>query len=132
VEIISQKTNGRKEINLEMSLGDMWDIMSEGRVSTKRLLESLWLSIGEPSAVLLGELDDMNIRGEQIEIAFNYCNREIGTFMRLIASRDLRMIAHVNNIGRKGNHVYKAVRRAAQLVGRPKFFGDKEKEVIQK
>lgn len=48
-------------------------------------------------------LDDMNIRGEQIKYAYEYCDNDITTFIQCIRARDKNMIDYVN---------YKSVERA--------------------
>ena len=95
----------------------MTALLSEGNEDAKHIIEDILYhsqtvdKIGaEPfdrSGLFLGShmqlgmnnllaLDDMNIRGEQILYAFDYCDRDLKTLSTMLRTRDKDMIAYVN------------------------------------
>lgn len=83
----------RNPINLDMSLGDTIDMMTEQVPGAKQTM----MRLARINPTLILELDDMNMRGQQIWQAFNqYSMGDITTFVGLLASRNEDMIQWVN------------------------------------
>jgi len=90
-------------------------LMSEGNPGAASVLSKL-VELNSRSYAALMILDDMNIRGTQIWVAFkDYCNENLNYFYDCILSRDQGMIDKVNEEGRRGNHIHKAVKGGAQV-----------------
>lgn len=88
-------------------------IMSEGNDDVKALLERVYFkssavnkNSGSSENSMINRLgrgymnilalDDMNIRGEQVKYAYEYCGNDFKTFVDIICNRDKQMIQYVN------------------------------------
>ena len=94
----------------------MLAVMSDGKDDVKQLLEDIYFHANEvdkeatqswnQSGAMFGhlmvgkayllKLDDMNIRGEQVKYAYEYCNNDFSTLIEKINNRDEEMIKYVN------------------------------------
>lgn len=93
----------RKKIELSMTTMDVLLLMGEGNPGALSVLMKL-MERGESSILKILTLDDMNIRGEQIWIAFkDHCKEDLDAFMEAIARRDLAMISTVNANSSEGH-----------------------------
>jgi len=110
----------REELRLNDNLMDWMVKMTEGNPGA---LIVLLTAMKEKGAQEMGELilflDDMNIRGKQIWIGYkDYCGCDIDKFADCIKEKDQVMIDKINEIGRKGDHSWKAVPHSASVLGR--------------
>ena len=110
----------REELRLNDNLMDWMVKMAEGNPGA---LTVLLTAMKEKGAQEMGELilflDDMNIRGKQIWIGYKeYCGCDIDKFADCIKEKDQVMIDKINEIGRKGDHSWKAVPHSASVLGR--------------
>jgi hypothetical protein len=100
----------RSELDLMGSVKAAIAGMSEGNPGAIRVLTELM----ERDATTILHLDDMNIRGTQIWIAYSdHCGKDIEKFHTAIITRDSAMIEAVNAAGLRGNHTERAVRQGA-------------------
>ncbi len=107
----------RKEISLDMTKMDIILVMAEGNPGAIGTLADL---MGQPGGLMeILALDDMNIRGTQVWIAYNdHCKKNMGFFRECIIHRNQGMIDVVNNEGQLGNHSWKAVQYGASMGNR--------------
>jgi O-acetyl-ADP-ribose deacetylase len=72
--------------------------MSESTLGTGRILVGALNRLGETSGmILISSLDDMNIRGPQIEIAYkDYCGQNFDYFVSEVIKRSKWMVEYVN------------------------------------
>lgn len=71
--------------------------MAEGNPGAATVLGEIMKARPDTWRVYVGHLDDMNIRGSQIWIAYkDYCGRDIEKFFLKIGTRDADMIAMIN------------------------------------
>lgn len=111
----------REKIFLSEDVVDIMIKMSEGNPGAATVLASLArLACGvveEPPGrivLMLLDLDDMNIRGEQIWVGFkDHCNSDIAWFKRAILARDPDMVDTIN--AACGGHGEKAVVHGGSL-----------------
>jgi hypothetical protein len=88
--------------------GDMLETvvqMSEGNPDAITALAELLKGSGREEAFgLILDLDDMNMRGSQIWVAYSdYCKKDVAKFKAAVRERDAEMIAFVN--GHRGHAV---------------------------
>lgn len=110
----------REELRLNENLMDWLQKMAEGNPGA---LTVLLTALKEKGTQEMGELilflDDMNIRGTQIWIGYkDYCDCDIDKFVGCIKEKDQAMIDKINEVGREGNHSWKAVPHSASVLGR--------------
>lgn len=88
----------RKAIGLSMTTRDLMVTMAEGNPGALSVIVALAKRQSDPPAVmLLLDLDDMNMRGEQIWVAFkNHCQQDIEAFAKAIQGHDPAMVRTVN------------------------------------
>lgn len=105
----------RTEIAAGYNLRDIIILMAEGNPGALRVLTQL---AGEPVGLaIIINLDDMNIRGSQIWVAYkDYCRENLHTLIIATRSRDQLMVECVNNAFGPGDH--KATVGGASRVGR--------------
>jgi len=104
----------RLEIDLSASTMDCLLLMAEGNPGATSVLWELTKINNGYSAILT--LDDMNIRGTQIWIGYkDYCNSDIIEFFKCVSRRDQSMVDRINEEGRCGNHIHKAVKSGGQF-----------------
>jgi len=88
-----------------MKVLDILMIMSEGNPGAISVMTQV-LNEMEQMEGLLGcilNLDDMNIRGSQIWIAYkDHCEQNLKLFIKLVKKRDQDMIDHVNQGSLRG------------------------------
>lgn len=118
----------RKEVQLNMSFMELIQLFSEGNPGAVTVILELLNRDKNFGFMTLLSLDDMNIRGTQIWIAFkDYCNQDYDKFEKAIKSRDPLMVEKVNAEGMKGNHPHKAVTHGGSNPDtRAKLFFNKE------
>lgn len=69
-------------------------LMSEGVKPALKILNVM----AEADPIFLLHLDDMNLRGEQVQKALGYCNGEFDRFRIAVTTRDKEMIDYVNRM----------------------------------
>ena len=112
----------RKEIGLDSTVMETVILMAEGNPGAVSVLGQLLQK--DWGLIVILHLDDMNIRGSQIWIAYkDYCKEDIDKLKEAVIKRDPLMIAEINNIGMRGNHKHKAVTGSASY-GRREFLID--------
>ena len=94
-----EKTMTRKAITLSMSFMDLMEIIGEGNPGGTRVLADIIASLGMgPGSMLILNIDDMNIRGEQIWIGYkDHCGEDIDVFIQAIRDRSKDLVDAVNN-----------------------------------
>lgn len=109
----------------EVSTNDMKELvvaMAEGNPGAMRVILDLLQGAGGGSFMEVLILDDMNIRGTQVWIAFkDFAKEDMATFVAAIRKRDAEMIRVVNEEGVAGNHDWKALHGGASFGNRPRF-----------
>lgn len=139
----------RTNIDPFKDLRDSIFTMSEGNPGAIKVLGSCLKKQGQMDFMMgtLLHLDDMNIRGSQIWIAFkDYCahgsdritgtNENLNRFIEAVKQRDPNMVDMVNQASLKGwtGTQCKAVTQGASfmsLQGRP-MLDDKDKNLLEK
>ncbi len=108
-------------IDLKKSKGELLTEMSEGNMGTMAILDRMINKSNLINSVVYTfiDLDDMNMRGDQIWIAFHeYCKNNILKFLDCVQKRDEKMVNYVNNSISKslesGMVYHKAVREGAR------------------
>ena len=87
----------RKPVDLSMTLLDTIVLLSEGNPGALRVLADLAREDHGFMRVL--DVDDMNMRGPQIWVAFkDHCKQDMKTFSKALQDRDASMVATVNAI----------------------------------
>ena len=108
-------------MSLNMSVLDIAVMMSEGNPGGLTVICKL-LEHNPDGLMYLLHLDDMNIRGTQIWIAFkNYCNQDINYFIECIKARNKDMIAKVNEVNMEQGESWRAVPHGASSGNRARF-----------
>ena len=91
----------REKINPNDSFYEMVTKLSEGNPGAMTVITQM-ISKNPASIVQLLSLDDMNIRGSQIWVAYkDYCGESIDLFLDAVKKRDETMIEAVNIISAK-------------------------------
>lgn len=129
----------RTNIDPFKSLQDAIFTMSEGNPGAITVLGWCLKEEGQMNFMMgtLLDLDDMNIRGSQIWIAFkDYCGENLDSFIELVKKRDPNMVDMVNQASLKGwtGTQSKAVTSGASymsLQGRP-MLNDEDKHLLEK
>jgi len=86
----------RAEIDINGSVFDMLMLMSEGNPGASTVLSQLMYKY-DAGALRVFDLDDMNIRGPQIWVAYkDHCNCDIDMFCERIKKRDSTIVDTVN------------------------------------
>jgi len=107
----------RTEISLSDNTRDVLVTLSEGNPGALRVL--MQLLAREGGSLDLLHLDDMNIRGTQVWVAFkDFAKEDLDTFVTAIRKRDPEMIRVVNDEGLRGNHEWRAVPGQASMGNR--------------
>lgn len=88
-------SQGRQKISLSMSFQDLIILMSEGNPGAATVLMMLF-PVAESLSTILS-LDDMNIRGSQIWVAYkDFAGKDMEKFLKAVRDRDPEMVAVVN------------------------------------
>jgi hypothetical protein len=118
----------RENIELHHSLIDLIVLMGEGNMGGLSVAAKLAYT-GENGTFMLLHLDDMNIRGTQIWIAFkDYCKENMEEFIKCIKARDAAMIEKVNEVGLLNECLWKAVEIGASARGARQQFTKEDQE----
>ena len=103
----------REKIELNDSFANIVMKMSEGNMGATNVVSKM-LSLSPESFMLLLDLDDMNIRGTQIWLAYkDYCAESIDLFVEAVKKRDDDFVEAVNILAAKQGTWFKAVRYGA-------------------
>jgi len=96
----SEKNEGlvaaRESITPDMSVKDLLLLMSEGNPGALSVLTQLQADLVEMIEVLF-HLDDMNIRGEQVYLAYKFVKSDIKKFVDCVINRNPNMVEYVNS-----------------------------------
>jgi hypothetical protein len=112
----------REDIEPDHSLMDLIILMGEGNMGGMSVATKLAYT-GEDGCFLLLHLDDMNIRGTQLWIAFkDVCHENMEDFIRYIKDRNTQMIDIVNEVGLVNDCLWKAVQGGASTKGKRERF----------
>lgn len=112
----------RSEISLTDNTKDVLVTLAEGNPGALRVL--MQLLAGDGGLFDLLHLDDMNIRGTQVWVAFkDFAKEDLAAFRVAIRKRDPEMIRVVNAEGARGNHDWLAVAGQASSGNRRKLPG---------
>jgi hypothetical protein len=104
----------RQRLPVTSNILMLLDPMTEGSSTAYNILMDA-MAQGSDMGVLITNLNDMNIRGEQIVRAFKHCGRDIETFEGRVLSRSLRMVKAVNV--HPDNVIERAVTKGADALG---------------
>lgn len=87
----------RKRISFMMNIQEMIITMTEGNPGALGVLTGMIINTNRLHCIL--HLDDMNMRGSQIWIAYkNYCDNNMEKFVDCVQKRDPEMVAMVNKM----------------------------------
>jgi hypothetical protein len=112
-------TENRKEVQLNMSFMELVQLLAEGNPGAVTVMLELLSRDKNFGFMTLLSLDDMNIRGTQIWIAFkDYCNQDYAKLENAIKTRDPLMIEKINAEGKLGNHPHRAIHSGASQPGK--------------
>ncbi len=101
-------TTERKDFTIAMSPMDIMTAMSEGNIGALNVIINLVKNHKDGLLYLL-DLDEMNIRGSQLWIAFKYyCGQSLEKFVECIVNRDPAMIDKVNEMNESQGDFWKA------------------------
>lgn len=108
----------RKEIDIDGSVFDMLLLMSEGNPSAAIVLSRI-MNKCDAGTMSIFDLDDMNIRGAQIWVAFKYvCNEDLDMLCEKLKKRDPSMVEAINKeMSRNPTYKWLAVQRGASKPG---------------
>jgi hypothetical protein len=108
----------REEINIDGSVLDMLLLMSEGNPGAATVLSRI-MNKCDAGAMSIFDLDDMNIRGSQIWVAFKYvCNEDLDMLCEKLKKRDPSMVEAINKeMSRIPTYEWLAVQRGASKPG---------------
>ena len=108
----------RAEIDIDGSVLDMLLLMSEGNPGAATVLSQI-MNKCDAGAMSVFDLDDMNIRGAQIWVAFKYvCNEDLDMLCEKLKKRDPSMVEAINKeMSRDSTYMWLAVQRGASKPG---------------
>lgn len=108
----------RKEIDIDGSVLDMLLLMSEDNPGAAIVLSRI-MNKCDAGAMSIFDLDDMNIRGAQIWVAFKYvCNEDLDMLCEKLKKRDPSMVEAINKeMSRNPTYKWLAVQRGASKPG---------------
>jgi hypothetical protein len=105
----------RKELSPFNGLTDIMGIMMEGNPGALRVMCEVAQKQNNQTITLnfLLNLDDMNMRGAQIYVAWNdFCKNDHNRFIECVTNRDEKMIEAVNTEGKIKSYKHKAVKNS--------------------
>ena len=103
-----------------LSMTDVLVEMAEGNVGAVTVLARLANGEADGSFMDALHLDDMNIRGSQVWVAYkDFAKEDFAVFVNAVRQRDPAMIRVVNDEGMRGNHPHRAVVSGASFGNRP-------------
>lgn len=89
----------REKIGLGDSMKDLILKMSEGNPGAVNVLLRLLEDDPVMGPMVILHLDDMNIRGSQIWVAYkDFCREELSKFKEAVFARNSEMVAKVNEV----------------------------------
>jgi len=108
----------RAEIDIDGSVLDMLLLMSEGNPGAAIVLSRI-MNKCDAGAMSIFDLDDMNIRGTQIWVAFkDICNEDLDMLCEKLKKRDPSMVEAINKeMSRDSTYKWLAVQRGASKPG---------------
>ena len=108
----------REEIDINGSVLDMLLLMSEGNLGAATVLSRI-MNKYDAGAMSIFDLDDMNIRGAQIWVAFkDVCNEDLDMLCEKLKKRDPSMVEAINKeMSRDSTYKWLAVQRGASKPG---------------
>ena len=108
----------RAEIDIDGSVLDMLLLMSEGNLGAAIVLSRI-MNKYDAGAMSIFDLDDMNIRGAQIWVAFkDVCNEDLDMLCEKLKKRDPSMVEAINKeMSRDSTYMWLAVQRGASKPG---------------
>ena len=108
----------RPEININGSVLDMLLLMAEGNPGAATVLSQI-MNKYDAGTMSIFDLDDMNIRGAQIWVAFKYvCNEDLNMLCEKLKKRDPSMVEAINKeMSRDSTYKWLAVQRGASKPG---------------
>ena len=108
----------REEIDINGSVLDMLLLMSEGNLGAATVLSRI-MNKYDAGAMSIFDLDDMNIRGAQIWVAFkDVCNEDLDMLCEKLKKRDPSMVEAINKeMSRDSTYMWLAVQRGASKPG---------------
>jgi len=114
----------RKKLDTATDMQTLVSMMAEGNPGAMNVLISL---LSKDHLITLFTLDDMNIRGTQIWLAFkNYCNEDIDALVASTDKHDANMIKSINILNAKQGELFKAVISGANSCISTPVFTSKE------
>ena len=120
----------RKNLDLEE---DLFYAMSEGNPGALTVITKLMEKNGIGGALMLLSLDEMNIRGSQIWVAYkDYCKEFLDLFEKSVANKDEQMIKAINIETAKMGGGYKAVTDVRKLDPEEEILSEEEIKTLQK
>jgi len=91
-------------------------VMQEGSDDAYNYLIDLMFFDLEAFTEIVTGLDDMNIRGHQLAMVFDYYDRDVAKVRAFVHERDVKVIRWINKVYAKSNEE-EAVQRGAHLYG---------------
>lgn len=113
--------NDKQRLTSDMHPNDIIDVLSNGNEDAKEVLDAvykkagdfdksavktlmqttyhnkeMWRAYASVGSLYLLALDDMNIRGNYVNYAYDYCNNDMQVFIEKIRGRDCEMVDYVN------------------------------------
>lgn len=98
----------RAPLDLEMEIEELLSIMAEKDAMALHVLNEIITKNSQGPHIVL-DMDDMNIRGEQITIGVKACGGKIRDFVNLIYRRSQWLVDEIN----KECHSHRACQRGA-------------------
>jgi hypothetical protein len=96
--VATPKQAPRKPINLTESVATSLPLLTEGNKQAETILRNM-LRMGQQVAMMILDLDDMNIRGEQIVVLYNtVCGADTDQFFKAIKIRSKDAVRILNNL----------------------------------
>lgn len=99
----------RASLDVGGTIGQAVELLAEGNLGALNILQRL-VGMGMPHRLL--DLDDMNIRGEQLWVAYkDHCKSIMQKFVEAVEARDSDMVRTVNEVARQRGIPYVAKTR---------------------
>lgn len=87
----------REKINITNNGKEIAIAMSEGNPGGLRVIMQMLVRGGPQAMISVLDLDDMNIRGEQIWLGYkDHCGEDLDKFIELARRRDVGMVETIN------------------------------------
>jgi len=116
--------NERHEISMTENLLEVVAKMSEGNPGGLHVLMQMVKESPQEAFINILSLDDMNIRGSQIWIAYkNFCGNDLKKLIECIKNRDKKMIDKINEESKRSGIPWLVVEGGASVPGNRKSVG---------